>query len=1075
MFNQFKLNLSIKREDLIIDKMKKEENLTLFAHKCKGGYVGELNISKSSINAKSGAAPIETIVILDISGSMGSEVNRILTKILPNMLTQLNYPDDRIVHLITFESNVEYHQMTKTLLEKSTIEDRGGTSMEKVFIELSKIILSKQACFRILTISDGDVWDQKETLKSASEFAAKIKGQYSINSQAIRFFTSSSQPDTTALSSVLQLNTIGEAKLIDIDSTQDNDLIVSTLSSLFSEDGLDIDIKLQAMTNNFRLDPWSDPVKEIRLIPGKNVLWFTEPDGLSLLIGKTDTQPVKIEILDDVSMDNYRDILGVKIDWYIQKLKVLKIVGTEQAMKEMSNMIQYFQDFENSINLEKDPEMSNYLVKPKIASRIVLMKTLHQKRIGLVSTKMKQIQNDDIVNSLNNQQKADYLRNINTNDKTGKGLAKRAVLEGLNFDEVARNEVIEMSKHIDELKDIDFTDHHISFYSTTSTLEGIRLLCGMVNDSIFKDLEVNDIVKLLNIVGIGCEGKIGNYPDPALYHLTNIYPGCFVSFSDILEVATINKNEELKVPGGEGYINNAIPIFDDERIHQFLLKYAPHLLEYTASIGMRRILAEVPNTYENMIVAGLWKMLTVLNTNKSEINIKMFISLLKSNEIAAGRKYMGVLKEIEHQKDEKELALYLNNYNLNNMITPLLKIIREKKYSHEMIAKITRAIYQVEVYQLVRSSIRQSEDQAAFVSNTLEELLGIDYEKHGTKLPALFEKNLSPKYYEEYELNEAKLNEIYNPRMKWTELISALPDYLSAAEAQNPIEAIKNIPTLDEDTFQKNLEVQYDVKLFKLFNIVQSLIKKEKVDRVNDEKKTMKIIDLVNFAPATKNVKTYVLRQYQANYQAANQKQIKLQIEIISKELVEALLAAPTMEDYKKILKEGITKGYLTYKLEDPSTKGFLELKQGLIDKTKNVPERLGKIIMFIMGTDEKDEVVWNKGNTVREKVGDFQAIVNELDKEAWKKMLEKMKGKKSHTYRELENRQGHSNKKPSYWALGFNTLEEMWEILSDEEKKKYQEKHYNCCGVPGNKGETHKAEQRRIRKEKKKAYRKNK
>ena len=206
MFNQFKLNLSIKREDLIIDKMKKEENLTLFAHKCKGGYVGELNISKSSINAKSGAAPIETIVILDISGSMGSEVNRILTKILPNMLTQLNYPDDRIVHLITFESNVEYHQMTKTLLEKSTIEDRGGTSMEKVFIELSKIILSKQACFRILTISDGDVWDQKETLNSASEFAAKIKGQYSINSQAIRFFTSSSQPDTTALSSVLQLN-----------------------------------------------------------------------------------------------------------------------------------------------------------------------------------------------------------------------------------------------------------------------------------------------------------------------------------------------------------------------------------------------------------------------------------------------------------------------------------------------------------------------------------------------------------------------------------------------------------------------------------------------------------------------------------------------------------------------------------------------------------------------------------------------------------------------------------------------------------------------------------------------------
>ena len=1056
-------------------KMKTEENISLFAHKCKGGYVGEINISKSLINTKTGTAPVEMIVILDISGSMGNNVNRIVTKILPSMLTNLNYPDDKVIHLVTFESTVNYQQTTKKQLEQSILHNVGGTNMQMIFDELNKIILTRQACFRILTLSDGDVWDQKETLQNASVFAAEIKGKYSINSQAIRFFTSSSQPDTTALSSVLQLNTVGEAKLIDIDSSQDNDLIVSTLCSLFSDDGLDIDIKLQAKTNNFKLDPWSDTVKEIRLVPGKNVLWFTEPDGLTLLMGKSDVHPVKIEVLDDVSMDNYRDILGVKIDWYIQKLKVLKIVGTEQAMKEMNSMIQYFQEFEESIDVGKDDEIKDYLVKPKIASRIVLMKHLLKKRIGLVATKMKQIQNDDIINTLNSQQKADYLRNINTNDKTGKGLAKRAVLEGFNFDEVARNEVIEMSKHIDELKDIDFSGHNISFYSTTSTLEGIRLLCGMVNESIFKDLEANDIIKLLNIVGIGCEGKVGNYPDPALYHLTNIYPGCYVSFSDILEVASMNKDQELKVPGGDGYINNAIPIFDDERIHQFLLKYAPHLLEYTASIGMRRILAEVPNTYENMIVAGLWKMLTVLNTNKSEINIKLFISLLKSNELAAGRKYMSVLKEIENQKDEKNLALYLNNYNLNNMITPLLKIVREKKYSHEMIAKITRAIYQVEVYQLVRTSIRQSEDQSAYVSKTLEELLGIDYEKHGTKLPALFEKNLSPKYYEEYELNEAKLNEIYNSRMKWTELISAVPNYLCAAEEQNPIEAIKNIPTLDEDTFQKNLEIQYDIKLFKLFNIVQSMIKKEKADRVDDEKKTMKIIDLVNFSLATKNVKTYVLRQYQAQYQSANQKQIKLQIEIISKELVEALLSAPTMDAYKKILREGITKGSLTYKLEDPSTKGFLELKNGLLDKTKNVPERLGKIIMFIMGTDEKDEVVWNKGNTVREKVADFKKIVDELDKDAWEKMTEKMKGKKSHTYRELENRQGHSNHKPSYWALGFNTLSEMWEMLNEQQKKEYQEKHYNCCGVPGNKGETHKAEMRRKRKEKKIAYRKGK
>ena len=214
-----------------------------------------------------------------------------------------------------------------------------------VFDELSKIILINQTCFRILTISDGEVWDQTETLQKASEFAAKINGKFSINSQAIRFFTSSSQPDTTALSSVLQLNTVGKPTLIDIDSSQDDNEIVSILCSLFNDD-LDSNIKLQAKTNNLRIDPWADPVKEIRLTSGKNVVWSTEQDGLELRIGETDVLPVKVEVGADVSKDNYKEIFGEKIDGYIQKLKILKVVGTEQAMKEMDDIIDYFHEIE---------------------------------------------------------------------------------------------------------------------------------------------------------------------------------------------------------------------------------------------------------------------------------------------------------------------------------------------------------------------------------------------------------------------------------------------------------------------------------------------------------------------------------------------------------------------------------------------------------------------------------------------------------------------------------------------------------------------------------------------------------
>ena len=354
--------------------MKTEENVILFAHKCKGDYVNEINISESLINAKTNSASAEFIIILDISGSMGSDVNRIITKILPNMLTKLNYLDDDIIHLITFESDAKYHQMTKKQLENSTIHAGGGTYMTPVFNELSNIILTKQTCFRILTISDGDVADQEETLQKASEFAAKIKGKYSINSQAVRFFTSSCQPDTTALSSVLQLNTVGKSTLTDINSDQDNNKIVDILYSLFIDD-LDSNIKLQSKTNNLRTDPWAVPAKEIRLNPGKNVIWSSVPDGLELLIGKKDVHPVKVEAAAEVSKDNYKKILGEKINCYIQKLKVLKVVGTEQAMKEMDDIIDYFRSIEP------------------------------------VSEKMEQIRNENNINHLDNEQKAEYLRN----------------------------------------------------------------------------------------------------------------------------------------------------------------------------------------------------------------------------------------------------------------------------------------------------------------------------------------------------------------------------------------------------------------------------------------------------------------------------------------------------------------------------------------------------------------------------------------------------------------------------------------------------------------------------------------
>ena len=69
--------------------------------------------------------------------------------------------------------------------------------------------------------------------------------------------------------------------------------------------------------------------------------------------------------------------------------------------------------------------------------------------------------------------------------------------------------------------------------------------------------------------------------------------------------------------------------------------------------------------------------------------------------------------------------------------------------------------------------------------------------------------------------------------------------------------------------------------------------------------------------------------------------------------------------------------------------------------------------------------------------------------------------------YRELPNRQGHSNEKPSYFAFGFGTLSSYFKECNKEKIEQYKKIHYNCCGVNNeeSKIKKEKKEDRKIRK----------
>ena len=1043
---------------------------TMKIHKAKVGYVSELYIEEKKDKSKY-SNNIELILIVDRSGSMYESYPKIFNKIIPLLLEKLHYPEDKDIHFITFESRTEYRKLKKETFINTKEEATGGTNMEGVFQELEKVLTNENLSYRILTLSDGDLFDSHETSNAASEFYNKIKGKYRINSQAIRFFSSSyANPDTLGLASVIQLNSINQATLLDINATDDETLIADQLAKLFINDGLDTKITLISDKKNIKLAPWEQKSDKVGLIPGRNIFWIDDVSQFIVQINDEINMKVDIVYDEDINTQNYGIILADKIKEFLSKLKILKILNNTKAQEELENMVKQFKEFESCLEVIKEEEI--VLKDGKLNSRIIYLKKLINKRKGLISFQMDAIKNEERLNQLNSQQKADYLRSVD-NTKLGKNLAKRALNSG-ELNSIIFREVNQISENINELNDIDDSSNPSSFYSTCTTLESLRELSKISKESFFNELEITDILKLINIVGIACNGKIGEYPDPSVYLVKNIFPGCYISLSDIATAEEYTKgNQHLEVPGTKEEINNCIPIFPNKKIFDFLKNYAPTTLQVLAGLGMRRVLAEIPLTFESLILSGLWKMVGILKVNKTEININTFLNICDSMKYSCDNKYDDVIDIVKKQftKNENDKnGLYINNYGLFQMLPVLYNCAKNQTFKKNELQKIFRAIARYEIYKIIRGKIRKSEKKEEFIKESLKQALGIDIEKYGTKLPELFQKKVDPEFYDQFHIKKEVIKE-YLKSIGWTELIPLSYIVFTASLEKNPLEAIKNIGEYKFGKIKEEFGINYDFDKFIIFNVVQSLIFKEKIDRDNEKENVMKLLDSNDEVQVNAFLKERTKHIYATEYNIENQKQIKKQNEIISNELINNIISSKDITEFNNYMKNGLTKGYLTHKIANDSSKGYIELKNKLLDEKIDIPLRYEIIRGILSGKNEKGEDLWNNGNPLRVHRKDYQKYIQKNKPEIWEEIS---KINLEHKYRDKANRQGHSNSKKSFWAIGYETLEEFYENTNAKDINKYRKIHNNCCGIgdPKNSIKYYKKMERKL---KRKEFRKNK
>lgn len=1007
-------------------------------------FMGSVDFDSKSSNAKSN---LQTIVILDKSGSMGNNVKKMINEVLPKFFKNLAYEPKQLLNLILFDDKAALFRMWVHELTTTRKKCGGVTMMAPAIHELKKLFetFDSDVPVRLLTLSDGEVFDPQEVEIAGAKLAkVLLKSNFTVNSQAVRLFTSNSQPDTTALCSVLRFNNLTRSSLVDISAHLSSDLIAEQMAELFISDGLSSAVNLTADSNVFMKLPWEDETTtSLSISKENNLFWLNAIPG-SVKIGD---KPVEIAMQEPLTLAKFHALLEKKLLFIVDYLKVLKVVGSDEANGIIRRAFAYIE--EKEIFLADKLACEGLLDPKKLRDRVrILMKaSAKQKKItNILAT----IANDNKVRQLNSAQKADYLRETVVT-KASRGLARRAAKEGFDFDEIAQKEVAAMAKHFHEIEGIDDSALSVSFFSQDTTLGGIKALVDIVKEGSVEFFDVNDILQLLNIVGVACSGPIGDFPDPMTWRLNEIFLGCYISLSDILVAFNQSKGETLLVPAIGKEITNVIPIFDDPRIGNFLRKYAPSLLEYTFSVGMRRMIAEVPMTIGYTIASGIIKMVQELNENKSTLHVEVFEQLVTTFDSFVGRYFDHItplLKETENAKT----SFYLAGNGVSNLISPIYRMFRESNHERiKLIPDILRTLFSHEVWQIIRRAYKGKEDCEAIARSMLNKLIGIDFEKHKTSTKELFEKEplLSDiKFYDQPAINSVHLTELCD-KINQVEYLALMPKYLEAV-AQKKSEMIKNMPPVTGQVVLDTLNIDYSYKLFLFLNIFQALYYTTSASRIDLNKEVMKIVDLKDQKRAKKTIRQYIRRQFESLYLsdlAAKQKQEQ---EIMGEVLVDTILSSITYDDLVTAWRHGVERNEVTYKIKNSSSTGFNSLCSKLSDSSVEVPLRKSVFKILLLGVDEEFQPVWNNGGVcflpdMKQFRNEFLMFFSESD---WNEIMREYKARQRHIYREKTNRHGHGNGKPSFWAMGYKSIKEFQDSVTKNEFEKYCEEHLTCCGV---------------------------
>lgn len=382
-------------------------------------FIGTVKVQQTP---KQDTSLLETVIILDKSGSMGDQARRLTNEIIPSFLSKLSYNEKQVIHFITFDSVSNLYSKRIEEMKSLTISGNGGTTMAPAVGICQQIfgtfVNDYGKPIRLLTISDGEIGDMNETEKAAETFVKFLaKHDFTISSQAVRLFTSSSQPDTRGIASLLQVNNTTTSHLLDISSSESNESIAEKIADLFRGDNLANSINLTTKNKIVIKFPWepTNTSSNLALTPGDNLFWLKAvPSNEIKISGKS----IEVALEIPLTMLKFQELMKEMLDYIVDQMKILKVIGTEATEKKVQNMLEYFEKTED-----------NLIKKSNFPS-------LHQKKISKV---LALIADDKNIKNLDQAQMAEYLRKAGFTAEEPTWVEK-LFNYGIDIDEIFKNQ-----------------------------------------------------------------------------------------------------------------------------------------------------------------------------------------------------------------------------------------------------------------------------------------------------------------------------------------------------------------------------------------------------------------------------------------------------------------------------------------------------------------------------------------------------------------------------------------------------------------------------------------------------------